>query len=181
MPPLKVLDDAFSRMAVTYDPIRSSLLTSTRQAFDEAFSGQNAAGSFRSLRSNLAQPSPKRKEGETRAMTNYVITTCNNQFSDEEAAAYHSKQMKLPVSLKLRARMAPRSPLRYLLRRARRLLARKASRCAAFSAVMPIRAAPSPPRCKISILAAEIDQGEFVCINRRPVGLRKIRWQRCYI
>src|ERR1700688_4034087 len=35
----EVLDDAFSRMAVTYDPIRSALLKSTQQAFDEGFLG----------------------------------------------------------------------------------------------------------------------------------------------
>src|ERR1700722_18493288 len=38
--PQEVLDDAFSRMAVTYDPIRSSLLTSTKQAYDEGFLGR---------------------------------------------------------------------------------------------------------------------------------------------
>jgi NitT/TauT family transport system substrate-binding protein len=37
----QVLDDAFSRMQVTYDPIRSSLLKSTQQAFDEGFLGRN--------------------------------------------------------------------------------------------------------------------------------------------
>ena len=37
----QVLDDAFSRMLVTYDPIRSSLLKSTQQAFDEGFLGRN--------------------------------------------------------------------------------------------------------------------------------------------
>jgi NitT/TauT family transport system substrate-binding protein len=36
----EVLDDAFSRMAVTYDPIRSSLQKSTQQAFDEGFLGK---------------------------------------------------------------------------------------------------------------------------------------------
>jgi NitT/TauT family transport system substrate-binding protein len=36
----EVLDDAFSRMAVTYDPIRSSLTKSTQQAFDEGFLGR---------------------------------------------------------------------------------------------------------------------------------------------
>jgi NitT/TauT family transport system substrate-binding protein len=36
----EVLDDAFSRMQVTYDPIRSSLLKSTEQAFDEGFLGR---------------------------------------------------------------------------------------------------------------------------------------------
>jgi NitT/TauT family transport system substrate-binding protein len=35
-----VLDDAFSRMAVTYDPLRSSLAKSTQQAFDEGFLGR---------------------------------------------------------------------------------------------------------------------------------------------
>jgi NitT/TauT family transport system substrate-binding protein len=35
-----VLDDAFSRMAVTYDPIRSSLLISTQRAFEEGFLGR---------------------------------------------------------------------------------------------------------------------------------------------
>jgi NitT/TauT family transport system substrate-binding protein len=34
-----VLDDAFSRLTVTYDPIRSSLTKSTQQAFDEGFLG----------------------------------------------------------------------------------------------------------------------------------------------
>jgi NitT/TauT family transport system substrate-binding protein len=38
--PLEVLDDAFSRMQVTYDPIRASLLKSTQQAFDEGFLGR---------------------------------------------------------------------------------------------------------------------------------------------
>jgi NitT/TauT family transport system substrate-binding protein len=37
----EVLDDAFSRMQVTYDPIRSSLLKSTDQAFDEGFLGRS--------------------------------------------------------------------------------------------------------------------------------------------
>jgi len=36
----EVLDDAFSRMQVTYDPIRSSLLKSTQQAFEEGFLGR---------------------------------------------------------------------------------------------------------------------------------------------
>src|SRR5579863_4869496 len=36
----EVLDDAFSRMAATYDPIRSSLLKSTQQAFEEGFLGR---------------------------------------------------------------------------------------------------------------------------------------------
>ena len=36
----EVLDDAFSRMAVTYDPIRSSLIRSTQQAFEEGFLGK---------------------------------------------------------------------------------------------------------------------------------------------
>jgi NitT/TauT family transport system substrate-binding protein len=36
----EVLDDAFARMQVTYDPIRSSLLKSTQQAFDEGFLGR---------------------------------------------------------------------------------------------------------------------------------------------
>jgi NitT/TauT family transport system substrate-binding protein len=36
----EVLDDAFSRMTVTYDPIRSSLLKSTQQAFEEGFLGR---------------------------------------------------------------------------------------------------------------------------------------------
>ena len=43
----EVIDDAFSRMAVTYDPIRASMLKSTQQAFDEGFLGQNSAGYFR--------------------------------------------------------------------------------------------------------------------------------------
>ena len=38
--PQDVLDDAFSRMKVTYDPIRSSLLKSTQQAFEEGFLGR---------------------------------------------------------------------------------------------------------------------------------------------
>ena len=36
----EVLDDAFSRMTVTCDPIRSSLLKITQQAFDEGFLGR---------------------------------------------------------------------------------------------------------------------------------------------
>jgi NitT/TauT family transport system substrate-binding protein len=36
----EVLDDAFSRMAVTCDPLRSSMLTSTQRAFDEGFLGR---------------------------------------------------------------------------------------------------------------------------------------------
>jgi NitT/TauT family transport system substrate-binding protein len=35
-----VLDDAFSRMAVTYDPIRSALQKATQQAVDEGFLGR---------------------------------------------------------------------------------------------------------------------------------------------
>ncbi len=38
--PAEVLDEAFSRMQLTYDPIRSSLLKSTQQAFDEGFLGR---------------------------------------------------------------------------------------------------------------------------------------------
>jgi NitT/TauT family transport system substrate-binding protein len=38
--PTEVLDEAFSRMQVTYDPIRSSLLKSTEQAFAEGFLGR---------------------------------------------------------------------------------------------------------------------------------------------
>jgi NitT/TauT family transport system substrate-binding protein len=36
----QVLDDAYSRMTVTYDPIRSSLIKSTQQAFEEGFLGR---------------------------------------------------------------------------------------------------------------------------------------------
>lgn len=36
----EVMNDAFSRMQVTYDPIRSSLQKSTQQAFDEGFLGR---------------------------------------------------------------------------------------------------------------------------------------------
>jgi len=35
----EVLDDAFSRMTVTYDPIRSSLAKTTQEAFEEGFLG----------------------------------------------------------------------------------------------------------------------------------------------
>ena len=35
-----VLDDAFSRMTVTWDPLRSSLAKSTQEAFDEGFLGR---------------------------------------------------------------------------------------------------------------------------------------------
>jgi NitT/TauT family transport system substrate-binding protein len=35
-----VLNDAFSRMTVTYDPIRSSLTKSTQEAFEEGFLGR---------------------------------------------------------------------------------------------------------------------------------------------
>jgi sulfonate transport system substrate-binding protein len=38
----EVLEDAFSRMQATYDPIRSSLLKSTQQAFDEGFLGRTS-------------------------------------------------------------------------------------------------------------------------------------------
>ncbi len=38
--PPEILDDAFSRMQVTYDPIRSSLAKSTQQAFAEGFLGR---------------------------------------------------------------------------------------------------------------------------------------------
>jgi NitT/TauT family transport system substrate-binding protein len=36
-----VLDDAFSRMQVTYDPIRSALAKATQQAFEEGFLGRS--------------------------------------------------------------------------------------------------------------------------------------------
>ena len=38
--PLSVLDDSFSRLRVTYDPVRSSLLTSARWAFEAGFLGR---------------------------------------------------------------------------------------------------------------------------------------------
>jgi NitT/TauT family transport system substrate-binding protein len=38
--PQAVLDDAFSRMQVTYDPIRSSVLKSAQEAFEEGFLGR---------------------------------------------------------------------------------------------------------------------------------------------
>jgi NitT/TauT family transport system substrate-binding protein len=37
---LEVLDDAFSRMAVTCDPLRSSMAASTQRAFEEGFLGR---------------------------------------------------------------------------------------------------------------------------------------------
>jgi len=40
--PDAVLDEAFSRLQVTYDPLRSSLLTSARAAFDAGFLGRQA-------------------------------------------------------------------------------------------------------------------------------------------
>jgi NitT/TauT family transport system substrate-binding protein len=36
----KVLDDSFSRLEITYDPIRTSLVTSAQQAFDAGFLGR---------------------------------------------------------------------------------------------------------------------------------------------
>jgi NitT/TauT family transport system substrate-binding protein len=38
--PPEELDDAFSRIEVTYDPIRSALLISTQQAFEQGFLGR---------------------------------------------------------------------------------------------------------------------------------------------
>jgi NitT/TauT family transport system substrate-binding protein len=38
--PPKVLDESFSRLQATYDPIRSSLLTSAQQAYDAGFLGR---------------------------------------------------------------------------------------------------------------------------------------------
>jgi NitT/TauT family transport system substrate-binding protein len=38
--PAQVLDDSFSRLQVTYDPIRSSLMTSARWAFEAGFLGR---------------------------------------------------------------------------------------------------------------------------------------------
>jgi NitT/TauT family transport system substrate-binding protein len=38
--PLKVLDESFSRLQATYDPIRSSLLTSAQHAYDAGFLGR---------------------------------------------------------------------------------------------------------------------------------------------
>lgn len=38
--PAEVLDDSFSRLRVTYDPIRSSLITSARWAFEAGFLGR---------------------------------------------------------------------------------------------------------------------------------------------
>ena len=38
--PSKVLDESFSRLQATYDPIRSSLLTSAQQAYDAGFLGR---------------------------------------------------------------------------------------------------------------------------------------------
>ncbi len=38
--PAGLVDDAFSRMQVTYDPVRSSLFTSARSAFDAGFLGR---------------------------------------------------------------------------------------------------------------------------------------------
>ena len=38
--PADVLDEAFSRMSVTYDPIRSALQKATQQAYDEGFLGR---------------------------------------------------------------------------------------------------------------------------------------------
>jgi len=40
LPPI-VLDEAFSRMQVTYDPLHSALMTAARQAFDDGFLGRN--------------------------------------------------------------------------------------------------------------------------------------------
>ena len=40
--PDAVLDEAFSRLQVTYDPLRSSLLTSAKSAFDAGFLGRTA-------------------------------------------------------------------------------------------------------------------------------------------
>jgi len=38
--PLKVLDESFSRLQATYDPIRTSLLTSAQRAYDAGFLGR---------------------------------------------------------------------------------------------------------------------------------------------
>jgi NitT/TauT family transport system substrate-binding protein len=38
--PAAVLDDAFSRLQITYDPLRGQLLTAAKQAFDAGFLGR---------------------------------------------------------------------------------------------------------------------------------------------
>ena len=38
--PPAVLDEAFARLQVTYDPVRNSLLTSARSAYDAGFLGK---------------------------------------------------------------------------------------------------------------------------------------------
>jgi NitT/TauT family transport system substrate-binding protein len=38
--PPEVLDEAFSRMQVTYDPLHGALMTAAQQAFDDGFLGR---------------------------------------------------------------------------------------------------------------------------------------------
>ena len=38
--PADVLDEAFSRMQVTYDPLHTALMTAAQQAFDDGFLGR---------------------------------------------------------------------------------------------------------------------------------------------
>ena len=63
----EVLDDAFSRMTATYDPLRASMLKSTQQSFDEGFLGRtqpNISGLYdlsllnEVLREKKARPIP---------------------------------------------------------------------------------------------------------------------------
>jgi hypothetical protein len=53
--PPAVLDEAFSRMQVTYDPLHSALTTAAQQAFDDGFLGRQMPDLFGTLRPDAPQ------------------------------------------------------------------------------------------------------------------------------
>ena len=64
--PPAVLDEAFSRMQVTYDPLHSALTTAAQQAFDDGFLGRQMPDLSRSLRSDHSSTRFSRKRDERR-------------------------------------------------------------------------------------------------------------------
>ena len=68
-----VLNDSFSRLQVTYDPLRQQLLRAAHSAFDAGFLGRQMPDLSRIYDLNIAESSFDRRREEANPMTHHFV------------------------------------------------------------------------------------------------------------
>ena len=153
--PDAVLDEAFSRLQVTYDPLRTSLLTSAKSAFDAGFLGRTGAGSLEPLRPVFAEPGSRGKKEEGGAMrpnTNLATgVTWDTEY--RKPAQWHGGSSRRFFSMRRPNSADPQGSTRRCFSE---LLQRNRCRSACARSNQPASAAGRIP------------------LHRRPLGLRQI-------